>query len=395
MEKLLKDSYDVVVVGAGPAGSMSSYYSSLNGAKTLLVEKSQEIGEPVRCAEAIPKIEEFGINPEPSFVMNNIKGGYLIAPNGKRISVRGGKTEGYVVERKIFDKYLAIRSARVGTKISVKSSVVGLDYRGDGYDVVISHLGQEYVVHSKIVICADGVESSVAEMANLKCKKSPLEVCSCAEYEMVNVKLLDNEMMEFYFGDLAPKGYAWIFPKGNTANVGLGVIDKKKKAIDYLNEFIENPILEGRLKDATPVEFKCGGAPVGGPIEKTVGDSIMVVGDAAGQISPLSGGGIYLAMSCGTMAGKVAAESIKNGDYSEDYLMKYEKMWKEKYYDLLMNELKYKNVLQKLNEEELNIIAECIGEETFEEMDIFTITRIIKDVLKKKPIMIKYFKDLI
>ena len=387
----LMDSYDVVVIGAGPGGSMASYHASINGAKTLLIEKSQEIGEPVRCAEAVPRLEDFGIKADPSFVRNHIKGGYLIAPNGRKITVKGGKTDGYIVERKIFDKYLAVRSARVGTKVAVKSRVVGLEHNGDGYDVIVNHLGEEYTVKAKIVIAADGVESSVAEMAGLKCKKLPTEICSCAEYEMTNVKLLDNEMMEFYFGDISPKGYAWIFPKGNTANVGLGVIDKKKKAIDYLNEFIEHPILEGRLKDATPVEFKCGGAPVGGPIEKTVSDNLMVVGDAAGQISPLSGGGIYLSMSCGSIAGEVASKCIKNNDYTEESLIEYENKWKEKYYNILMAELKYKSILQKLSEKELNALADAM-DENLEEVDV---KRIAFKAVKKAPSLLKYFKDII
>ena len=387
----LKDSYDVVVIGAGPGGSMASYHASINGAKTLLIEKSQEIGEPVRCAEAVPRLEDFGIKPNSSFVRSRIKGGYLIAPNGKKITVKGGKTDGYIVERKIFDKYLAVRSARVGTKVAVKSRAVGLEHNGDGYDVIVNHLGEEYTVKAKIVIAADGVESSVAEMAGLKCKKIPTEICSCAEYEMTNVKLLDNEMMEFYFGNICPKGYAWIFPKGDTANVGLGVIDKKKKAIDYLNEFIEHPILEGRLNDATPVEFKCGGAPVGGPIEKTVSDNLMVVGDAAGQISPLSGAGIYLSMSCGSMAGEVASKCVKNKDYSKESLMEYENRWKEKYYNILMAELKYKNILQKLSEKELNALADAM-DENLEEIDV---KRIAFKAVKKAPSLLMYFKDII
>jgi len=387
----LMDSYDVVVIGAGPGGSMASYHASINGAKTLLIEKSQEIGEPVRCAEAVPRLEDFGIKPNSSFVRSRIKGGYLIAPNGKKITVKGGKTDGYIVERKIFDKYLAVRSARVGTKVAVKSRAVGLEHNGDGYDVIVNHLGEEYTVKAKIVIAADGVESSVAEMAGLKCKKIPTEICSCAEYEMTNVKLLDNEMMEFYFGNICPKGYAWIFPKGDTANVGLGVIDKKKKAIDYLNEFIEHPILEGRLNDATPVEFKCGGAPVGGPIEKTVSDNLMVVGDAAGQISPLSGAGIYLSMSCGSMAGEVASKCVKNKDYSKESLMEYENRWKEKYYNILMAELKYKNILQKLSEKELNALADAM-DENLEEIDV---KRIAFKAVKKAPSLLMYFKDII
>ncbi len=392
MIKLFNEEYDVIVVGAGPGGSISSYYASKNGAKTLLVEKSQEIGAPVRCAEAVPDLsEEFGINPHPSYIRNKIEGGILVAPNGKKITVKGGKTQGYIVDRKVFDKYLAIRSANVGTKIAVKSRVVGLEHDGNKYTVIINHLGNLYYVKAKIVIAADGVESSIGEMAGLKCKKKPTEICSCAEYEMTNVKYLDKNMMEFYFGDICPKGYTWIFPKGDTANIGLGIIDSKKKAIDYLNEFLENPLLEGRLDNAVPVEFKCGGAPVGGPIKKTVGDNIMVVGDAAGQISPISGGGIYFSISCGSIAGTVAGEAIKQGDYSEDFLINYEKQWKDKWYKLLKTELKYKKILQQFSEKELNALADAM-DDNLEELEV---SSLVYKAVKKAPSLLRYFKDLL
>lgn len=389
--RALLDSYDVVVVGAGPAGSMSSYNASKNGAKTLLIEKAQEIGTPVRCAEAVPRVEEFGIDPSPAFVKSYIKGAYLVAPNGKKIMVKGGKTDGYVVERKIFDKFLAIRSAQEGTKIAVKSRVTGIEKTDEGYNVFVSHLGKEYTVKTKLVIAADGVESTIAEYAGLKSKKNPKEVCSCAEYEMTNVKLLDKEMMEFYFGDVCPKGYIWLFPKGETVNVGIGIIDGKKKAIDYLDEFLTNPALEGRLDDAVPVEFKVGGDPVGGPIKKTVADNMLVVGDAAGHVSPLTGGGIALAMDCGLIAGEVAAESISKGNYSEEFLMEYEKRWKEKYYKFLMNDLKYKNILQKLSDDELNAVADSLPE-NLEEVDV---GKLAFKIVKKAPSLLKYFKELI
>ncbi|EHP84758.1 NAD(P)/FAD-dependent oxidoreductase [Methanotorris formicicus] len=386
------ESYDVVIVGAGPGGSMSAYASVKNGAKTLLIEKSQEIGEPVRCAEAIPSLEDFGIKPSSEFFKNEIKGGFLFAPNGKRITVTQGKASGYVVERKIFDKFLAIRAAKEGARLAVKSRVVGLEREGDGWNVIVKHLDEEYAVKTKVVIAADGVESNVAEYAGLKAKKKPLDICSCAEYEMTNVELLDKSMMEFYFGNnIAKGGYVWIFPKGDTANVGLGVRDSKKKAIDYLNEFLENGLAKDRLKNATPIEFKVGGAPVGGPIEKTYDDGILVVGDAAGQISPLTGGGIYLAMDCGLIAGEVAGRAIKNNNWSEDVLSEYEKKWKEKHYEYLMNHLKYRKILEKMSDDELNALAEALGDN----LDDIDLKKFVKRILTKKPTLIKYFKDLI
>ncbi|MCS3901004.1 geranylgeranyl reductase family protein [Methanococcus voltae] len=390
--RALINSYDVVVIGAGPAGSMASYNASKMGAKTLLVEKSQEIGEPVRCAEAVPKIDEiYGIPADPSFVRTKLDGGYIVAPNGKTIAVKGGKTDGYVVERKIFDKYLAIRSAKQGTKIAVKSRVVNIEQDGSGYLVSINHMGEEYKIKTKIVIAADGVESSMAEMVGLKSKKNVNEVCSCAEYEMTNGKCIDDNMLELYFGSVAPKGYAWIFPKGDTVNVGLGVIGAKKSALEYLDDFISNPVINGRLDNATPVEFKCGGAPVGGPIEKTFKEGFMIVGDAAGQISPLTGGGIALSMDCGLIAGEVAGKCIMHNDCSEEAISEYETNWHEKYLHLLKNDLKYKNILQQLTDKELDAIGDSIDGD-LEDVDV---PKIALKAVKKSPSLLKYLKELL
>ncbi|MCS3922419.1 digeranylgeranylglycerophospholipid reductase [Methanococcus voltae PS] len=390
--RALINSYDVVVIGAGPAGSMASYNASKMGAKTLLIEKSQEIGEPVRCAEAVPKIDElYGIPADPSFVRTTLDGGYIIAPNGKVIAIRGGKTDGYVVERKIFDKHLAIRSANQGTKIAVKSRVTNIEKEGSGYVITINHMGEEYKVRTKIVIAADGVESSMAEMVGLKSKKNVKEVCSCAEYEMINGKCIDDKMLELYFGGVAPQGYAWIFPKGDTVNVGLGIIGGKKSALEYLDDFITNPILEGRLENATPVEFKCGGAPVGGPIEKTYAEGFIVVGDAAGQISPLTGGGISLSMDCGLIAGEVAAKCIKQNNWSEEAIKEYETIWHEKYLHLLNNDLKYKSILQQLTDTELNAIGDSIEGD----LDDVNVPKIALKAVKKSPSLLKYLKEIL
>ncbi|WP_456418623.1 geranylgeranyl reductase family protein [Methanocaldococcus infernus] len=387
----LKESYDIIVVGAGPGGSCSAYASSKLGAKTLLVEKSQEIGEPVRCAEAIPGLENLGIELDSSFIRSEVNGGYIFTPSGRKILVESDKAKGYVVERKIFDKYLAIRAANAGAKVAVKSNVVGLERDGDEWLVDIEYLGEIYKVRSKIVIAADGVESNIAEYAGLRSKKKPLEVCSCAEFEMVNVELIDKNKLEFYFGnEIAKGGYAWIFPKGDAANVGLGVRDKKKKAINYLYDFLENELVRDRLKNATPIELKVGGAPVSGPIEKTYTDGLLVVGDAAGQISPLTGGGIYLAMDCGLIAGEVAGEAIKNKDWSEEFLKTYEERWKEKYYNMLMNHLKYRKVLEKLSDDEIEELAEVIGEK-LEDIDL---KKFAKKILMR-PKLLKYFKDFV
>ena len=124
-------------------------------------------------------------------------------------------------------------------------------------------------------------------------------------------------MIEFYFGrTVAPGGYSWIFPKGDgIANVGVGVRNSPEIAYYYLKKFVSK-------FDATPVELNIGGVPLSGPIDKTYTDGFLVVGDAAGQVDPITGGGIHITASCARIAGEVAAEAIKEENVSSMSLKK-------------------------------------------------------------------------
>ncbi|MBC7090279.1 MAG: NAD(P)/FAD-dependent oxidoreductase, partial [Methanobacteriales archaeon] len=222
---------------------------------------------------------------------------------------------GYILERKVFDKHMAMDAARAGSKIMIKTLARSLERKDDdGYVVNLETMGEEFQIKARIIIAADGPESRVARWAGLKTAAKPKDMESAAQFEMVGVEMEDNHCIEFYFGSVAPGGYAWIFPKGDDiANVGLGVLSTKtnKSAYEHLLEFVEDC---PATKDAQPVELNIGGDPVGGMPKKLVTDGLMVVGDAAGQVNPLTGGGIISGMTGGMLAGKVAAEAIKDDD---------------------------------------------------------------------------------
>ena len=136
---------------------------------------------------------------------------------------------------------------------------------------------------------------------------------SCIQFEMAGVNMENNRDIALFFGSVAPGGYVWIFPKGDDiANVGIGVLKNKtnKTAYEHLMEFIKTC---PETKDAQPVEINVGGDPVGGMNKKMYDDNILVCGDAAGQVNPLTGGGIISGMTGGMYAGQVAAEAIKEG----------------------------------------------------------------------------------
>jgi digeranylgeranylglycerophospholipid reductase len=383
-----KIRYDVVVVGGRVGGSTASLFASKSDVDVLMIEKRQEIGTPVQCAEGVTygTFETLDIKPDEKYIRSRIKGAHIHAPDGRRISYEGGLAEGMVLDRKIFDKELAIKSAKSGTDIMMKTTVKDLIIENHKVcGVVAKHLGKTIEIGADVVIAADGIESNIARLAGIETIKTPKDICSCAQYEMVGMDV-DPEYLKFYFGKkIAPGGYLWIFPKGDgVANVGLGIRSSVETPISYLNKYIST-------LDATPVELNIGGVPLTGPIDKTYTDGLLVVGDAAGQVDPITGGGIHTTISCARSAGEVAAQSVKEEDNTSKFLKKYQDRWKDKLGKNLDKSVKYRKIADKLNDDDMNALAEFI-----ETQDIEAISKI--SVLKfvgKHPNLMKVLTEIL
>ena len=383
--------YDVVVVGGRVAGSASSLFASKNGLDVLMIEKRQEIGSPVQCGEATTydTYNTLGIKPSKKYIRSELKGSDVHAPNGKYVRIEGNKIhgfmEGYVVERMIFDKELAIESARSGTDIMVKTRVKDLIIK-DGHvgGVVAEHLGKTFDIQADIVIAADGIESNISRLAGLKTVNNVKDIGSCAQYEMVGVDIPSNYMQLYYGEQIAPGGYLWMFPKGDgIANVGLGVLNSKETAYHYLTKFISK-------MDATPVELNIGGVPVSGPMDQTYSSGLMVVGDAAGHADPINGAGIENTVTCAKIAGDVAFESIENEDTTSEYLKKYEDIWRLAIGQDIENSLKYRKIIDKLSDDDFNALAEFL-----EGKDPGSISKLsILNFLKNYPHLITLLIDI-
>jgi digeranylgeranylglycerophospholipid reductase len=380
--------YDVVVVGARIGGSTASLFASKKGLDVLMIEKNQEIGTPVQCAEATSSrtFQTLEMKPSPKYICSEIKGADVYAPDGTHGHLEGGYAEGFILERKIFDKHLAIESAKAGTEIMVKTRVKDL-IRRDGKicGVVANHMGHTLEIEADIVIAADGIESQVARKAGLKTQQTPSTLCSCAQYEMVGVDY-DPHYLQFYFGrKIAPGGYVWVFPKGdNVANVGVGVRSDTETAYNYLRKFTANI-------DATPVELNMGGVPVKGPVDKTYTDGLMVVGDAAGQVEPFTGGGIHVTAHCARIAGEVAVEAIEKDDTSRGFLKNYQKIWKKEVGNDLKESLKYRRIMDQLSDEEMNILAKFLKDQDLESISKMSIL----GFLREYPQFLKLLKEIL
>ena len=141
------------------------------------------------------------------------------------------------------------------------------------------------------------------------------ELIPCIQYKMVNCRIEDASVLEAYVGqDVAPLGYAWVFPKNDeTANVGLGV--RGAPAKPYLDRFISNH--PETFRNASIVEVQAAPVPVGGQIKKVAQEGVMVCGDAAGQVIPLTGGGIHTSIAAGKIAGELAGKAVDKARVEE------------------------------------------------------------------------------
>jgi digeranylgeranylglycerophospholipid reductase len=374
----MKDRYDVLVIGAGPAGSIAAKTAAEKGLDVLLIEKRQEIGDPVRCAEGVSKeYLKKHVEIDKRWICADLKASHIYAPDGTRIEmaeeISGGEV-GYVLERKVFDRALAEHAAKAGAEVRVKTRATGLIIEDDFVKGArLMHLGKEYDVRAKIVIGADGIESKVGRWAGIDTSLKPSDIETCTQYLVTGVNI-DQDHCDFYVGnEIAPGGYLWIFPKGEgKANIGIGLLGSrtgkfKPRPVDYLNRFLEK-----KFPDARIIEMVFGGVPVSGSIEKTSANGLMLIGDAARQADPITGGGILNAMDAGKLAGEAAYAAISAGDVSLQKLEEgYEKRWRETIGHEIDMSLIVKNCFINLSDEDLNSLAHSLKDVKFERMNLF------------------------
>jgi len=339
---------DVLVIGAGPAGSMTAKWAAKGGAKVMMIEKRQEIGSPVRCGEGMSKawLADVGIKPG-RWINVEVEGARIFSPSEKAFEInekQAGNEVGYVVERDEFDKQLAIDAANAGTDVVLKTAAVGmLKENGRVVGAKVKRFGETFEVRAPVTIAADGFESQVGRWAGISTNIAMRDMDTCLQYRMTNVDC-DVRYCDFFLGKVAPGGYVWVFPKGEgLANVGIGVqvsqVTAMADARNYLDRWIDHH--PGYAK-GKKIDMVGGGVSICAPLKQTVGDGIMLVGDAARMIDPLTGGGIANGCIAGKICGEVAAEAVHAGTPTKEFFQKYEKGWRA-----VLEEKLYRNWLAK------------------------------------------------
>ncbi len=352
--------YHAIVVGAGPAGSVTAAFLGKKGRKVLLLDRAKWPRDKT-CGDAISgksvgMLEELGmINAVEKAEHADVCGVVFSSPEGTVVKIameRGGQEigKGYVCRRKVYDNLL-FENAKKHADVIEEAEVTGLVLENGKVAGVKARTGQgEQEFRSKVVIGADGVSSFVARHVR-GAEVDPKHTCIAYRAYYSGVKGMEGKI-EIHFVDSIMPGYFWIFPLENgLANVGLGMTmaDVKEKDIGLakaMDKIIkENSLFKDRFSEAKPVSpIRAWTIPLGSKKRKLVSDNVLLVGDAAGLVDPFSGEGIGNAMTSAKIAANAVHEALEANDTSESFLERYEKrLWDE-----IWGELSASNTMQKL-----------------------------------------------
>ena len=367
------DIYDLIIIGGGPSGTVAARRAKECGIeRVLVIEEHASIGSPVQCAGLLSAaaLLETDMAPNPSFVFNAVSGASVYPPSGEKMDVVGKEIKAYVVSRKMFDRQLAEKAAAIGAEFLLKTFVSDLKRESvptdsvstesgmlELWNITVSQNGEEQQLYSKVIIAADGARSQISKKIGLKpCGKILSGIQIETAYRSDN-----PDFVEIFVGSQVPGFFAWSIPVSDSlSRIGLAVdptaVSKNgngsMSANDFLESLLSNPAIQNKIS-AGHSDFVVGSIPLG-PMPQTYAAGFMVIGDAAGQCKPVSGGGIYTGAVAAKIAAETAATAIADNNFSESKMSEYEKRWKKELgfeFDVGMKIHSYR---MKLTDDEMN-----------------------------------------
>lgn len=314
--------YDVAVVGAGPAGSRTARELARRGLRVALIEEHRQVGIPSHCSGLIsPRTWDLGQTGDDSLVCNRLRGAYVHVHGDGSVELGGSPVRAVAIDRVRWDQALAEQAYRDGAE-PVQARCVGIERTPQGMLLRLQRNGHETTLAARLVVGADGSHSRVARSLGLP---HPPERVLALGVE-AEVRLPRDDYVHVFVGpDLAPGWFGWAIPLGDgLARLGIGCWNGAGGPLRCYRLLRES--FRGLLGQVRELRFYGGSIPLA-PAPVTYGDGVLLVGDAAGQVKPFSGGGIYTGLVAAHLCAEAAASALASGDTSARALAPYQRAW--------------------------------------------------------------------
>jgi geranylgeranyl reductase family protein len=354
--------FDAIVVGAGPAGSVTARDLARKGIKTLVIEEHEQVGVPVHCAGVITRrtLDLAGISAGP--VLNTLNGAQVHSPTGSTLKLGGNGERALVVDRADLDRMLAEQAAESGATFALGMRVSKMERANGGIRLWARRNGDSLSFSARLVVGADGAHSVVAgHNGDYRPPRAVTLLGAEVELEGTN-----DDLVHVFLGrDVAPGWFGWMIPIDHKrARVGAGSayagLDVRTLLAKLLNSRVE-------LSGARLLKTQGGVVPLVPP-QHCYGDNLLLVGDAAGQVNPTSGGGLYPLMVGAGLCAEVAASALERGDSSADTLSEYQRKWDAEMGPEIARERMLRRFFVSLTSEELDGIFETLRREPFRQL---------------------------
>ena len=354
-----KQEFEVIVVGGGPVGSFTAWKLAKFGITVAVFEEHEVIGRPSHCAGhlSIRSLRNLGLYPLPGEILENTFSKVnFFSPYGIKFSVKLAKPVTCSLNREAFDRYIAQKAEDAGAHYARSSRVKSLLLEDNFVKGVKISRGDnlEESYSAKIVVDAEGISSRLLRQTGLT-GVNTRRLVNAVEAEVENVKEVNVDSVEVFLGGkYAPGFYAWLMPRlDGTAKIGLAA--RTGNPQELLQRFmLKHPIASKKLSKAKIMHIAFHPITLGGPIPKAYTNGFLVVGDAASQVKPTTGGGVIFGLTCAGIAAEVAHEALRKKDVSSDFLASYQKRCAEALgFDFNMM-LRIRNFLDSLSDEKIN-----------------------------------------
>jgi len=391
------DSYDVIIAGAGPAGCYAAYLLAKEKIHTAVYEEHPTIGEPLHCAGLVTeRVLDFLPTASPEIIQNKIYGAHIHAPSDTTLTIGGDHVHALVIDRQRFDETLAKHARDAGANLFLGHKVTNAKLHDNLIQIDLQHQEKAIQAHGKILIGADGPHSTIRTTFGFP---KPTEILQGIGAEIADVDL-DCRYVHIFTGHkIAPGFFAWIIPTnqdGTKARIGLCIGKHHDHPLThYLTTLLKHPLIE----DATVLKRFGGVIPLGA-LKKTTDAGVMLVGDAAAQVKPASGGGLYPGLLCARHCATIATQAIHKNRFTVDNLEEYHARWTRDIGHELSLGMRFRGLYAQFTDQQLNHYIEKFNTEKIRDVintygDIDYPTKLAFPLLRTSPSLLTLLPSML